>query len=1038
MAQAIRLNWPHPEIPTLRPDSAQRAVIEHGAGHLRVLAGPGTGKTSVIVAAVAERLDRGQTPDSILVLTYGRLAAQELRNRLTSGAGPVPVATTFHALAYRLLQSHDPGLRLMGAPEQETVLREIVRTTEHLPSALEPARHSRGLSDQLRGFITQAQSAGLAPAAAGTGGPMRSAAAGIYAEYLDIIGFAGAMDYAELIRRATELVADDPPAAVRDVRTVFVDEYQDTDPSQVALLEQFAARGAQIIAVGDPDQSIYGFRGADAEGLLRFHEVFAQPGCETVALGGTRRFGPAIAQVAQRVVPRNALSGIPADKVRAHRNPQPLGDPEGRVAVRLYESEAAQADHIADLLRRVRAGSSEVFPGLQLDWSQMAVLVRSGRRDLPALQRALLAAGIPTEIARDDMPLALTPAVRPLLDVLRVAAGVDGGLTAERATALLESPLAGLDARQVARLGRLLRKQASAASPTAPQSSGQLIADTVRDPDLLPDVDPVLGRAVAALSQVLQTAGLQVAQGRPPSLILDEIWRSTPWPQRLRRDALGGGRRAREANQALDAVMELFDQAEQMDRAFESVRSVPEFLAQLEQQVIPAAPNQQKAWNRDAVRLLTAHRAKGSQWPLVVVAGVQEGAWPDLRVRAGLFSEADAAVPIGSREQQLLDERRLFYVACTRASQALLVAAVKSSAEDGPAPSAFVALAAGDSEPTEVSGRPRRPLTPVGVVAGLRQILDDPESSPALRRAVWERLQDLTEVTDSHGHALYPWAVPRTWWGHRRWTGNDSPWFDPDQPLPVSASSIEGYIRCPRRWFLEKRVHATQAVSTQLAFGNILHLCAQAIAGGQVAPEAEAVGEILDEVWHAVGYEPGWQARFEREQAQQATERLLTWMRHTPGEFVGAEVEFDTSVDLSSGESLQVSGKADRVDTLGDRALITDFKTGKKITRADAASHVQMGLYRWIAELGALGTTGQAVAQLMFLREDPPRGQAEPGARIMLQDTPDLSEWLFPVLEAAAAGMRAELAVARPGPGCRMCVVADSCPADPRGAEVRP
>ena len=517
MAQAIRLNWPHPEIPTWRPDSAQRAVIEHEAGHLRVLAGPGTGKTSVIVAAVAERLDRGQTPDSILVLTYGRLAAQELRNRLTSGAGPVPVATTFHALAYRLLQSHDPGLRLMGAPEQETVLREIVRTTEHLPSALEPARHSRGLSDQLRGFITQAQSAGLAPAAAGTGGPMRSAAAGIYAEYLDIIGFAGAMDYAELIRRATELVAHDPPAAVRDVRTVFVDEYQDTDPSQVALLEQFAARGAQIIAVGDPDQSIYGFRGADAEGLLRFHEVFAQPGCETVALGGTRRFGPAIAQVAQRVVPRNALSGIPADKVRAHRNPQPLGDPEGRVAVRLYESEAAQADHIADLLRRVRAGSSEVFPGLQLDWSQMAVLVRSGRRDLPALQRALLAAGIPTEIARDDMPLALTPAVRPLLDVLRVAAGVDGGLTAERATALLESPLAGLDARQVARLGRLLRKQASAASPTAPQSSGQLIADSVRDPDLLPDVDPVLGRAVAALSQVLQTAGLQVAQGRPPS-----------------------------------------------------------------------------------------------------------------------------------------------------------------------------------------------------------------------------------------------------------------------------------------------------------------------------------------------------------------------------------------------------------------------------------------------------------------------------------------------------------------------------------------
>jgi len=1034
MLQEIRLDWPQPRVGDFVPDAAQRAVIEHDRGHLRVLAGPGTGKTSVIVAAVQERLRRGQPPGSMLVLTYGRLAARQLRTRLTSGRGPVPVATTFHSLAYRLLQASEPGLRLMGAPEQETVLREIVRTSAQLPVVLEPARHSRGLTEQLRAYISHAQALGRAPGAAAAQNPLQTGAAGIHGEYLDILGLAGSVDYAELIRRATQMLAESPPPTVRQLRTIYVDEYQDTDPSQVLLLRGLAAQGAQVIAVGDPDQSVYGFRGADSEGILRFEEVFGQPSCTTIALHSTRRFGPVIAEVARRVVPHNALAGIPAEKVRAHRAPEPFGDPRGSAAFRRYESEAAQADHVADLLRRVNAGCSQVFPGLSLDWSDMAVLVRSGQRDVPALQRSLLAAGIPVEVARDDTPLALMPAVRPLLDVLRVAAGVDGGLTPQRAVALLSSPLAGLEPRQIARLGRTLRRRA-AADGQVPPGSPQLIAASLRDPDLLADVAAELAAPVAGLSQILDIAERRVAERHPASRILDEVWWATPWPHRLRRDALAGGRRSREANQALDAVMELFDQAERMDRAFESVRSVPEFLAQLTEQVIPAAPDQQKAWNRNAVRLLTAHRAKGSQWPLVVVVGVQEGLWPDLRPRPTLFGDDSGG---NWREQQLLDERRLFFVACTRASRALLVTAVDSSAEDGPVPSAFLHLAAGDAGAQSVPGRPRRPLTPVGVVAGLRQMLADPATSPAMRAAVWERLQGLCEVQDASGSQVFPWADPGTWWGHREWTANPAAWFDPDSPLPVSASGVESYLRCPRRWFLEKRVRASGTATTQLAFGNLLHLCAQAIAGGELDADEEQVARVLDEVWHAVGYEPGWQSRYEREQAQLATTRLLSWMRHTPGEHVGAELEFDTEVPLPSGEALRVRGKADRVDLVDDQTVITDFKTGKKISKAEAAEHVQMGLYRWVAELGALGGAGRAVAQLLFLRDDPPRGQREPGARLMGQDGTGLPDWLLPLLDAAAAGLRAELAVARPGDACRTCPVADSCPADPRGGEVRP
>ena len=194
----------------------------------------------------------------------------------------------------------------------------------------------------------------------------------------------------------------------------------------IRFLQQLAAHGANVVAVGDPDQAIYGFRGADADGLLRFDEVFAQPSCTTIALETTRRFGPQLADVATRVVPRNALGSVGVQQTQRHRRPTPAG-PAGKATFRVYESEAAQADHIADLLRRVYAGSSEVFD-VQLDWSQMAVLVRSGSRDLPSLQRALTAAGIPVQVPQDDIPVARMPAVRPLLDVLKAAAGADGGL----------------------------------------------------------------------------------------------------------------------------------------------------------------------------------------------------------------------------------------------------------------------------------------------------------------------------------------------------------------------------------------------------------------------------------------------------------------------------------------------------------------------------------------------------------------------------------------------------------------------------------
>ena len=1031
MSESIRLIWPTPSPVDFTADDAQRAVIEHRSGHLRVLAGPGTGKTSVIVAAVAARIAEGQPVGEMLVLTYGRMAAAEIRQRLTSSCKEVPVATTFHALALRILQAAKPGLRLMGGPEQEAVLREIVGVSEHLPPVLEPARHSRGLADQFRAYIAAAQSRAQVPTVGATD-PLIAAAEAVYAEYLDVTGLAATIDYAELIRRASALLAADPPESVRRLRTIFVDEYQDTDPAQVGFLRQLAAGGAQVIAVGDPDQAIYGFRGADAEGILRFPEEFASPSCTTIALGRTRRFGPQIAQVAARVVPRNALAGVDARQVQAHRAPAADG-PDGQVAFRIYESEAAQAEHLADLLRRVHAGSSEVLPGVRLDWSQMAVLVRSAGRDLPVLQRALNASGVPVEIVRDDLPVAKAPAVRPLLNALRAAADVDGGLTGERAVDLLASPLCGLQPRQISRLGRVLRRQAARTTDGAVPLSTELIAAALQDPDLLAPVEPELALPAGELAQLLHRAGALVQQGAAATEVLSLLWDATRWPHRLRRDALSGGPRAREANETLDAVMELFAQAEQMDSALERVRSVTAFLDQLDRQVIPSAPDDQRAWNRNAVRLLTAHRAKGSQWPLVIVSGVQEGLWPDLRPRPTLLSEGGSW-----REQQMLEERRLFYVACTRASHALVITAANSSAEDGPKPSAFVALAAGDERPVVVPGRPRRPLTPVGVVAGLRQVLLDPQASPAVKQAVYERLLDLAARTDENGRRVFSWADPQRWWGQRTWTTNDRPWYPPDLPLTLSASAVEAYVQCPRRWFMERRAKASEAASTKMAFGTLLHLCAEAVASGQLEPDEQQIADLLDGVWAGIGYAPGWQDRYERQEAQQATRRLLTWMKNAPGEFIAAEVPFTAQIDLEGQESVTVTGKADRLDEVDGQLVITDFKTGRPTTAKAGQEHIQLGLYRWAAELGALGVPREAIAQLLYVRHDPPARQAAVGARVIEQTAADVPQWLGPVLEAAASGIRAEVAPARPGAQCRTCVVCSSCPADEQGAEVRP
>src|SRR5690606_4169105 len=264
-----------------------------------------------------------------------------------------------------------------------------------------------------------------------------------------------ATDYPDLVRRAVIEAQAHAPELRREFSHVFVDEYQDTDPGQVALLQALAGDGGNLVAVGDPHQSIYGFRGAEVRGILDFPSVFPTRTGErapVVVLGTTRRFGTEILTAATRISGRLPLTGaIPADVAAAFNRPRVAeGTPPGRVEVITYDTERAEAERIADLLRRAHLEDG-------VNWSDMAVLVRSGRSTLPVLRRLLTSAGVPVEVASDEIPLVEEPGVRPLLDALGTvieSVGAEQRVpTVETAESLLLSPLGGLQALELRALG---------------------------------------------------------------------------------------------------------------------------------------------------------------------------------------------------------------------------------------------------------------------------------------------------------------------------------------------------------------------------------------------------------------------------------------------------------------------------------------------------------------------------------------------------------------------------------------------------------
>jgi superfamily I DNA/RNA helicase/RecB family exonuclease len=1041
-----------------RLDADQQRVVDHQGGPLLVLAGPGTGKTTTLVEAIARRIEDGARPEQVLALTFSRKAAEQLRDRVTARLGrtmSTPLASTFHSFAYGLIRELAPAelyespLRLLSAPESDVVLRELLAQTPESvrwPQSLEHALGTRGFAKEVHAVLSRAREKGLeGPDLARLGrehGAPELVAAGLFLDaYLTNLDAQGATDHPDLIRRAT-LEAEVHREQLRArLRHVFVDEYQDTDPGQVALLRALAGDGRDLVAVGDPHQSIYAFRGAEVRGILEFPTAFPTTDgtpAPVVALRTTRRFGPRLLVAAQRVAGRLGLPGtIDASAREAFLLPRSEASVEGRVTVRTFDTERAEAEHLADLLRRAHLEDG-------IGWDDMAVLVRSGRSTIPPLRRALAAAGVPVEVASDELPLVRDPAVLPLLDALRAVVHLHEEDPAHpdhvgpaRAEALLTGPLGGLDAGDVRRLARRLRtreKERAHREERTPRSSRDLLRECVLDPTVLaglphgseaPEVDRV--RAVADL-----LAGTRAALegGESAEHLLWRLWSGTSWPERLRRAVESGGGAARRAHRDLDAVCALFEVAARAEEQRDHL-GVRAFLETLVAQEIPADTLAERGSRGSAVRLLTAHRSKGLEWRLVVVAHVQQDAWPDLRRRSTLL-QADRIgvgelVPPVSRRELLLEERRLFYVACTRARERLVVTAVASPDDEGEQPSRFLEELGVSVEP--VVGCPRHPLS-------------------RLRRLAGEHVGGGGDRV----RPLVPQADPASWWGTRSASLSPQPVRDPDQPVPVSASVLDALGLCPTRWFLADEAGGVVRSHQSANLGQMVHALAERLSTGELpaAPDEEGLAllmEQVDAVWGRLEFRTPWSRAREHERIQVALTRFLRWHHANPRSLVGTESRFTTEVDLPDGERVRLIGYADRVELDHDgRVVVVDLKTGRSAPTGPAVQqHLQLGLYQYAVDRGAVdevlaphtgapGVAGGAELVQLGLED------GSETATVQLQDVqPDggtAREELLRRLQHAAVMLRQESFPAIAGAHCRDCPFVPLCPIKSAGPVV--
>lgn len=1008
----------------------QSAAIAHRGSPLVIQGGPGTGKTTVLVEAALARIQEGQNPDSILLLTYGRERASELRDAIalrTTKTMFEPLARTFHSLAFSIVKmkadTSDPEPILLSGPEQESYIKELLAGDiedgyKEWPEDLHAALTTNGFARELRDLILRASERGISPTqleklGIAEGEKYWFAAAKFWQRYLNSmvmreIGASDAkmrIDPSELVSRATLHLHNNPDVLAKlcaRFSTIMVDEFQESDPAQRALLA--ALVGADVIICADADSAVGRFRGADPDGLSAALDPYR---AREIVLSTVYRSGSAVFEVGHSYV--QGFKGSPITRKRSCGN-----ENTGVVEVHRFRSGAEEAAFIAHQFR-----SAHLRQGIS--YSDMAVIVRSPGLTALALRRAFSYVGIP--VASQLQALAGNPAIAPFLLLARVAIKAQP-LNLDTAERLLMSEFGGADSIS---LRRIRRAMIAARADGDDRSGTQLLLDAINEGEVFIEGADSVMRVHELLEKARAVARNKKATADE---LLWAIWSNAVASdgQKLadawRTQSLRPGVRGAAADRDLDAMMQLFESAARYSERF-PLSGPAAFITEIATEDIAGDVITAKGVRPDFVEILTVHSAKGREWDVVAVAGLQEGTWPNLKQRSSLLG-AERLVerqrnPDIPRDQLdviaanglMQDEERLFHVALTRAKGSLFITAVQRDDEE---PSQFfeaieVMVNKTDLDEPVLTDVPR-PITAPALVAELRSQLHGAKAQDA--GAILKALSE---------NGIYL-ADTQSWIGSLP-LSSDLPVIDAEKEVVVSPSGAESFVECGVKWFLQNN-GGSDGDSTAQVLGSAIHAFAAKMVQEPGTSKEDLVAN-LESSWKLIDSDSGWVSASHLESAITMLEKFVEYHSKTTRRVVDAEMRFDILLGRA-----RIKGSVDRLEVEADgRLFIIDFKTGSSaISVKDAKENLQLASYQvGIAEGGFTQGTVSAGAELVYLGTD------AAGATIRSQQTVDV-EATKTKLNEIADGMGAATFFATINKRCKGCPVRKSCPVQSDGRTV--